>query len=306
MHTCRSLLPLFLLCLLLGGSFHVWSQDTAVNIVSPTAASLGKYGDFPIGYHTGTPNIDIPLYTVKAGKLSLPVSLSYHASGLKVQEEASWVGAGWALNAGGVITQTVISQPDDRGYNNSHAINCYYSDYGYDSYLFKPGSGIGSTTDGMVEDDLGFVSGYKDGEPDLYFFNFGGYTGKFYFNDDRTPIFVPEEDFKVQTDLATGNTGFNGFIITTPDGTKYYFGATGNSSPITPYEVSIPTTLQGGPSYSISAISAWYLNKIVSADGVDSITFTYAQENYSDYTISMYPVRTGGMIPTNFLVSGAP
>ena len=39
------------------------SQDlpTPKNIQSPNAASLGKYGDVPISYYTGAPNISIPL-----------------------------------------------------------------------------------------------------------------------------------------------------------------------------------------------------------------------------------------------------
>ncbi len=53
---------------------------------SPTAASLGKYGDIPVSMYTGTPNIDIPLHTLKCGELSLPISLSYHASGVKVDK----------------------------------------------------------------------------------------------------------------------------------------------------------------------------------------------------------------------------
>src|SRR5580698_2617890 len=101
-----------------------YAQDTSntighVSISSPTAASLGKYGDIPVSYHTGIPEIDIPIYTIKAGSIEMPISLSYHASGLKVEEEASWVGAGWALNAGGVITRTVIGAADDRGLNSA-------------------------------------------------------------------------------------------------------------------------------------------------------------------------------------------
>ncbi len=74
-----------------------FSQDnpiSKVSISSPSAAALGKYGDIPVTYHTGIPNVSIPIYTVTAGNLSLPISVSYHASGLKVQEAASWVGAG--------------------------------------------------------------------------------------------------------------------------------------------------------------------------------------------------------------------
>ena len=170
------------------------AQDSAnamgtVSIASPTAASLGKYGDIPVSYHTGIPNIDIPFYTVKAGPLSLPISLSYHASGLKVMEPASWVGAGWSLNAGGVITRTVVGQPDERGTNvGASEIYGHFSDRGFSNYVYI-------TTGSTQEDWLGFAAGRKDGQPDLFFFNFGGYTGKFYFRDDRTPIpQVPQQD----------------------------------------------------------------------------------------------------------------
>ncbi len=49
---------------------------------SPNAAALGKYGDIPVSYHTGVPEISIPLYTITEGSLSVPISLSYHSSGI--------------------------------------------------------------------------------------------------------------------------------------------------------------------------------------------------------------------------------
>ena len=60
-------------------------------------------------------HISIPIYTVQEGPLSLPIGLSYHASGIKVAEMASWVGSGWSLNAGGIISRTVQGIPDDAG-----------------------------------------------------------------------------------------------------------------------------------------------------------------------------------------------
>jgi hypothetical protein len=54
------------------------------------AASLGKYVDIPVGLYTGVPNISIPLHTARDGAVSLPVSLSYHASGIKVGEPSHW------------------------------------------------------------------------------------------------------------------------------------------------------------------------------------------------------------------------
>ena len=269
------------------------AQDTAnvigkVSIASPNAASLGKYGDIPISYNTGIPQISIPIYTAESGSLKLPISLSYHASGMKAGETASWVGAGWSLNAGGMLTRSVISAPDDRGFSINNVWKGHYSDYGFNCYL--------NTASGQI-DDMAFARGNKDGEPDLYFFNFAGFTGKFYFNDDRTPILVPEQDFKIQPFLESA-AGFVGFIVTTSDGTKYYFGKTGNNGAVIPIESTTPSTLQYGISNANAAASSWFLNKVISADGTDSITLTYQSENYSYYTLTTPPVLFTNYVPT--------
>ncbi|HEY4061757.1 MAG TPA: hypothetical protein VGM30_07640 [Puia sp.] len=299
--TIRTATPAFLFFLFWGAGLRVAAQDTTntighVSIASPTAASLGKYGDIPVSYHTGIPQIGIPIYTIEAGSLKLPISLSYHASGLKVQEPGGWVGSGWALNAGGAITRTVVGQPDDRGFSTSNVTNGYYTDYGYYSYASQPelqvpiiSNGVTVQKDTLAPDDINFLHGVKDGEPDLYYFNFGGYSGKFYFNDDRTPIFVPEQDFKVQPFVVSGQ-GFIGFIVTTPDGVRYHFGQVGNNGAVAPIEATNPFTDKNGSANTTAAASSWFLNKILSADGMDSIVFQYEAENYSYYTIAMPPV----------------
>ncbi|WP_315823284.1 hypothetical protein [Paraflavitalea speifideaquila] len=60
---------------------------------SPEAASLGQYGNVPISLFTGTPTINIPLYELKGNSITLPVSMSYNASGFKPEDEAPGVGA---------------------------------------------------------------------------------------------------------------------------------------------------------------------------------------------------------------------
>ncbi len=84
-----------------------------VGVPSPTAASLGKFGDIPVSLYTGTPDINIPLYEVRSRSLALPVTLKYRSSGVMVEELPGWVGLGWALEAGGVITRTMRGLPDD-------------------------------------------------------------------------------------------------------------------------------------------------------------------------------------------------
>lgn len=269
-----------------------------VSISSPNAAALGKYGDVNVGYQTGTPQVSVPVYTLKEGPLSLPVSLSYHASGIRVMETASSVGMGWSLQAGGMITRTVKGNVDERGFgavsNQSHG---YYSDYGYYNYLFVPGE-VGSgcneslTQPGnMSPNDQYFMLGIKDGEPDMFTFNFNGYSGKFFFNDDRTPVIVPEQDIKIETDLVNSGDPLTTFILTTPDGVKYYFGKnqTPGNGGVDAVEVTSSCDANAGPSFG-SAYSSWYLVKIVSPDQLFSITLKYDEEKYSSYTLALKPL----------------
>lgn len=75
--------------------------------VSPNANSIMKYGDIPVNLSNGIPSIEIPVFTLNEKDLSMPIKLSYHASGIKVDEAAGWVGLGWSLSAGGTITREV-------------------------------------------------------------------------------------------------------------------------------------------------------------------------------------------------------
>ena len=86
-----------------------------VNVIppSPAVSAIQIFVDVPVSLYTGTPEISIPLYVLQTPQLQLPISLNYHASGLKVEEHASWVGAGWSLNAGGVVSRTIRGLADE-------------------------------------------------------------------------------------------------------------------------------------------------------------------------------------------------
>jgi hypothetical protein len=268
-----------------------------VSISSPNAASLGKFGDIPVGYHTGTPSVNIPLYTVQAGPLKLPIGLSYHASGLKVMEPASWVGAGWALDAGGVITRTIQGLPDEAGGNDGAQIDGHFSQNGYNSYLYETGQ----------QDWKGFVQGRKDGEPDLFFFNFAGYSGKFYFRDDRIPVIVPEQDLKI-IPVWSGGRSMDNFTIVTPEGTKYIFGNSAGVTGVTPIEKTNCYSAASGAE-SFPPTSSWFLNQVVSADGQFTIQLKYEAESYGYFTYSLskvdYPINPySGMAIVKNLIQG--
>src|ERR1700722_3835468 len=84
---------------------------------SPDAASFAKYGTFPVNLFSGLPDISIPIYNIKVGELEVPISICYHASGIRVTDWGSWIGLGWNLNAGGMVTRKIMGKPDDQGGN---------------------------------------------------------------------------------------------------------------------------------------------------------------------------------------------
>ena len=71
---------------------------------TPEAAAFEQVGELQVGNYTGTPNISIPLYTIESGDLSLPITLENLGTAIRVDQEATWVGLNWMLNAGGAVT----------------------------------------------------------------------------------------------------------------------------------------------------------------------------------------------------------
>lgn len=93
------------------------SPETPYNVnifpPSPNSASIAKFGEIPVGHYTGIPSVDVPLYEIKTGEFSFPISINYHAGGYKVGEMASNVGLGWSLQSAGVISRTVRGLADE-------------------------------------------------------------------------------------------------------------------------------------------------------------------------------------------------
>ena len=250
------------------------SDDYKIIPPSPTAYELGKYGQIPVGHFTGTPNVNIPLYNFKAGKLSVPVSLSYHSNGIKVDQLASNVGLGWSLNAGGVVTRIINDEPDEES-------DQYYPEGEIqEEGVYSP----------MAMDFYSRASQESaDTEADLFMYNFNGYSGKFVYDNNKAIILMPHKNIEIIPFFNGDND--NGYTITTPDGVKYVFSKTERTETFT----QIPSR-EGNP----PQITAWYLSKIIHPDG-DQINFIYANQGYS-YTTSI--TQSHSSTTTNNYCSG--
>ena len=83
------------------------------DIPTPNASDLGKYGDIPVSYYTGQPNITVPIITLKGRNMVMPVYMQYDASGVMVNSLPGWTGHNWTLAAGGSVTRIRNAQPDE-------------------------------------------------------------------------------------------------------------------------------------------------------------------------------------------------
>ncbi len=187
------------------------------NIVppAPNAASLAQYADTPVSNYTGIPNISVPLYNVSSGDIQFPISLNYYAQGIKVAQEASWVGLGWSLNAGGVITRQIRGKDD-------------FNSFGYvftgalppaDAYN-RPVVNDPTHNDYYYDVNVGTI----DSEPDIFYYNFMGYSGKLIFEKQSGSNILYARSIDQNNLIFSYNTITQKWTVTDGNGWEYSFG----------------------------------------------------------------------------------
>ncbi|SMD31984.1 hypothetical protein SAMN04488029_0322 [Reichenbachiella faecimaris] len=146
------------------------------------ASALIKYCDHPVGSKYGIPKIKYPIKTLVNKDLYIPISLTYHSIGIKVEEEATWVGLGWRLNAGGVITRIIRGENDFSVTEETDTQKAL----GYPFEHIKP------CFDDCEENENDefhqkVCAGEIDSDPDIFFFDIMGMKGKFLMTPDHDP-----------------------------------------------------------------------------------------------------------------------
>jgi hypothetical protein len=90
---------------------------------SPEAAELTKYITYPVNLSNGLVQMSIPLYEIVDGDIRIPITLNYHASGLKPNMRSGhWLGDGWSLSTGPSLSRTINGVADEINYNPNMAL----------------------------------------------------------------------------------------------------------------------------------------------------------------------------------------
>ena len=182
-------------------------EQTLITPPSPEAAAMMRSINIPVSHYTGTASINIPLYTISAGGVQVPVTLGYQASGIKVKDMETWVGLGWRLSTGGRISRMVRgAQADEEGYSR-----------------------VSGTPDGEQANNLSSWNTDKiderndaefDSEPDLFFFEIPGKSGQFVADYNGNVHLIPYQGIQVRWNRTPYSSTFT---VTDESGNRYYF-----------------------------------------------------------------------------------
>lgn len=237
---------------------------------SPEAAAFRTYGEYAINEFTGNPDINIPIYTLNYKDIEIPITLTYDASGIKVDQDASWVGLGWNLLAGGCINYVAAGDIDPRTLNTSAT--------DWDQFVSQGSGDINTFTSNLTISNNGQVSSnnsLKDdlmhgyGETDYFSANFIGQTLLFIYDrlTNQYKIIGNSSDVYKIEDLNScsyANIDNAHWKITDGNGTQYYF---------------MKGEITNGTSFQSIYTSVWYLHEIVTSEG-SMVSFSYTSNFY--------------------------
>lgn len=239
------------------------APNQSVNMTSPNAASLGRYGEVPVNLHNGIPSISVPIYAIKLKKMEIPISLSYHAGGIKVDDNASDTGLGWSLNYGGSVTCAVygVSDIEDaKGWAFTGYLTPQTGSFQSDGW---PATSWMTDPEYIKTKQVSDQSPY-DTQPDLFYLNFNGQSTKFFLDGGGVPRTIPHRNITIMA-------GSSPVVIDEQD-VRYEFDI--REETITTSFVAgppSPTPVPQNKSYT------YYISKIITPNGEE---VNYEYESY--------------------------
>lgn len=221
---------------------------------SPVAASVIRYIDHPVTHSLGLAEVTIPLYTVKNGDLEVPIYLSYHGSGIRVDDIAGPAGLGWTLNCGGsMVFQYRGGTSDD--------MDCANPDKYYDARAWSEA-----------------IVGKQDLYRDKIYYSYPAGGGSFMTSrgEDDSETTVRKTCFNNDRIEVGG-----GYRVTDAQGIQYVYG---EREVVTSYGFARgrrdkdPNDIQSiGLGQGKEMVSAYHMSRISSASGKHTVEFAYTE-----------------------------
>lgn len=224
-----------------------------VTLPSPEAMKMTKYISYPVDLSNGLIKISIPLYEIVDGDIRIPITLNYHASGLKPNVRSSeWLAEGWSIHTGPSVTRSING--------------------GADEMFYSPNIFTGSTPNNEQLEYLSSQNG--DVALDDFYYSLLNSSGRLYLkrtpNNQIIPVTIPIDPIKVKT-----NSSLSHIDIIDPKGIQYFFGGSGYQNE------DYARSMYGETRPDVP--TSWKINKIYSPLTNRSVSFEYSGNNL-EYT----------------------
>jgi YD repeat-containing protein len=299
-----------MVCLVFSLSVHAQSKPINSEYYSnltpktPEQFKLGTFGNTPINYYTGLPEISLPLMTLEGIETNVPISLNYDASGIRTDDLSGPVGMKWSLNAGGYVVREVNGRPDEfteTGFWRTATLTNYFREMDFTNW-----SGYSQANS-------------KDTAPDEFAMIVDGRTIRFVFDKNGIARVIPRQNIRITPSFVTidGARLIIRLDVIMENGRKYVFGGDLGSveqrkietlrigthflytkvfdCPFTQHDNKIyydcgtkwTTTFSSDVDFKVTSIpnhtSKWYLTSIIEPSG-ETTTFEYQQLPDVTYT----------------------
>ena len=119
------LIALSLPTLAMADGYSYYPQDYTLIPPSPEVGSLLKYNEIEVDNFTGIPNISFELFRLNCGRITIPITLSYHGGGIRNDDKEGNAGLGWNVLASACISREVQGAPDE---STSHIKGLFHLD----------------------------------------------------------------------------------------------------------------------------------------------------------------------------------
>lgn len=239
----------------------------SVSFKTPEVAAFNHFIETPVSLYTGVPSISIPLYEINIKGVTVPIKLNYHAGGIRVDQDATWVGLGWSLDYGGEISRKTKGIPDEYYYFYGGTEEGYRVNH----FMQLPNVGSSGWNYPAQYDRVERISlakrGGSDYMPDEFYYSTLGYSGRFMFSQAQNKFLLfPKEDIGIQK--FDGPTKLYVWNMKLPDGISIDFGR----GACTKQEMSV-MNLQ------TNVANSWQIKAVKNNYG-DSISYEYDNFSY--------------------------
>lgn len=258
-----------------GGLFDQYSLSKPnMTLPSPEAVKINEYNGYPVSPATGLVDINIPLFNLDFYKAPISLSLSYHASGIKIQDEPGVVGLGWTVLPGYRISRIVMGKPDDDIWQISQEIidNISFQLY-KEIQCAVSASNCDNGFSGLPVDSV-----HYDVQPDIFTLSLPVGNANFIIENTSYGYLVKMINsciFKIEPIQERMGKTYNvllGFKVWDSQGNVYYFGCEDYKSYRNLNFLEKPNV------DGINAVTGFMLRKIEYPQG--TVSFSYVADSY--------------------------